>query len=88
MMMLSKIRKMYKDFTRPRNVLVFARVKEGCILKAAATRQHDLVSITADGSALIKMSADIFECNRNWLIKHPLLSCYAELQIIKPKKDE
>lgn len=70
-----------KDFC-----FVFVRIKADshCLEVNHITKRH-IVLWFKNNCAIIRMQKIFYECEKNWLITHPLLSCYTEIQLINLK---
>lgn len=68
-------------------VMVFVRFKPNthCEKTWLKSKRHEVVWC-ANGSALTITTKMLYDCDRNWLINHPFLSCFTEIQLIKPKR--
>ena len=68
-------------------IYVFVRLKpsEHCLLVNLKTNRHNVKWYNTT-SMIIEMSKGFYECDRAWLITHPSLSCYTEINIIKLKE--
>lgn len=64
---------------------VFVRVKdnEHCVNMVRIHKTHEIMW-NGGKTAILKMTKGMYECHRNWLIKHPFLSCLTEIQLINP----
>lgn len=67
-------------------VTVFIRIKSGTHCLDVIQRSKRFQLFWIGGMAMItKMEKTFYECERDFLINHPFLSCFTEIQLIKPK---
>lgn len=68
--------------------LLFVRLKqqEPCINVFPKAKGFNIKHIWNDGRSFLFTADKLFyECDRNFLIQHPFLSCFTEIQLIKPR---
>ena len=65
-------------------VIVFVRVKPHthCLIVNLQSKRHT-VKWNKEYAIILEMSYEFYKSERQWLINHPSLSCYTEIQLIK-----
>ncbi len=68
-------------------VIIFARIKDNdhCIQVISKSKRFNCFWTNGHEQALFQIEKTFYECERNFLIKHPFLSCFTEIQLIKLK---
>jgi hypothetical protein len=70
------------------SVTIFARLKTNnhCIKVISKHKLFSILWANQDNGSVIAITPMWnYESHRNWLIRHPMLSCFTEIQLIKPK---